>query len=207
MIALAALSAALAAPCEGPMTADDLRAACALAREGFAAIGCLGEPLGPEDAARFHEVMTLAAFHSRADVAAVHSIQAALSAAPERALPADLIPQGHALRFQYDLARSLAASPRWSLAPMRGEWITVDGASSESAPTDRPAVLQRHGAGGEVLESVYWTPGEPAPAWTMFDTASTASREGALRGPAALGVASLGLLATGAGLYGVALHR
>ncbi len=191
LTALALSSPGAAAECVRPSTLRDIDIAREAALDGFreldqarfstyvdrslALVACLEEPLEASGAARFHELMTLDAFVREDNVAAVHSIRAALAADPAYALPDDLIPTDHPLRFQYDLARTLAAEAGMRLTGAEAEWVSVDGAPADEVPVDRPVLLQRMDTDGKVVETAYLTTGAALPDWAPV------LREGVLR--------------------------
>jgi len=130
-----------------------------------AALACLAEPLAPPEAAAFHGLMALNAFLQQDDAAAVNSFRAALAADSWYALPPDTVPEAHPIRVQFQVAESLTGSIPVALPDLSPDTINVDGAPATTAPTDRPAILQRVAESGSVTDTAYIPAGDPLPSW------------------------------------------
>ena len=171
------------AACPEPSTRAAVALPVAEALQGFAAMDaerfagardrassalpCLTEPLAPPEAAAFHGLMALDAFLRQDDAAAVNSFRAALSADSWYALPPDTVPEAHPIRVQFQVAESLTGSISTELPDLSPDSINVDGAPATTAPTDRPAILQRMVESGAVADTAYVPAGSPLPAWSQ----------------------------------------
>jgi len=136
-------------------------------------VNCLSEPLSPQDAAHFHELMMLDAFVREDDTAATYAIRSALAADPAYALPDDLIEEDHPLRLVYRIARTLATASGMRLTGEESEWVTIDGSREAEVPvpTDRPIVIQRMDAQGLVMATRFLQAGDQLPAWASVQGA------------------------------------
>jgi len=132
-----------------------------------AALACLGEPLTGPEAAAFHGLMALDVFLQQDDTAAVNSFRAALAADSWYALPPDTVPEAHPIRVQLQATESLTGSIPTALPDLSPDSINVDGAPATTAPTDRPAILQRLVESGAVTDTAYVPAGSPLPSWSQ----------------------------------------
>ena len=174
-------ASAAAAACPEPSSRAAIALPVAEAMQGFGAMDgerfaaaqdraaallpCLSEPLAPTEAAAFHGMMALGAFLQQDDAGAVNSFRAAIAADLTYTLPRDLVPDGHPILVQIQVASSLTGSIPISLPDLSPDSITVDGGPATSAPTDRPAVLQRLSSDGAVRDTVYLPAGVALPSW------------------------------------------
>jgi hypothetical protein len=158
------LSVARAEQAFQQMDLDGFRAACDAALAG---LGCLGDPLQPADAARIHALSALDAFTRNSDADAVNAFRSALRADPSFVLGPDLVPEGHVLRLQLQVASSVADGPPRTLPAWEGEYLLVDGTPSAEVPTDRPFVLQRSHDDRSVVASAYVPTKGDLPDWAV----------------------------------------
>jgi hypothetical protein len=130
-----------------------------------AQLACMAEPIQPSDAASIHGLMALSAFLAKDDGGSVASLHAAVRSYADFDLPQDLFPAGHPLRLHLQVARSLQpGSLRPLPLPPKGA-ISVDGASADAAPGDRPCLLQWSVDQIEIQDTAYLAAGSPMPDW------------------------------------------
>ena len=124
------------------------------------ALTCLGEPVTPESAARFHRLRGLAVYPDDPDRAAV-SFAAARQLTPAYTFPEALVPQGAPQREAYG-AVDLGAGRYLPLTSPEVGRVWFDGRTVLERPGDWPTIYQRE-AGGRVLRTAVVLPGEPTP--------------------------------------------
>lgn len=129
---------------------------------GFA-VPCLGAPLAPEQAARFHRLQGLRQFLANEENAALRSFQAAQAADPSYRFPTTLVPEGHAILDLY--ARAATPAPTLPSAPALEGVVYVDGRPQAPMPTSGPALVQVVHQ-GRVLSTAYHLPGD-APSYAL----------------------------------------
>jgi len=81
---------------------------------------CLVDPLQPADAARIHVLEALDAFTRNDEAGTVNALRSAVQADPVYALPAELVPEGHALRLQLRVASTVTDSAPRPGCPFSG---------------------------------------------------------------------------------------
>ncbi len=135
---------------------------------------CLVDPLQPADAARIHVLGALDAFTRNDETAAVNALRSVLRADPTYALPAELVPEGHALRLQLEVAATIADSAPRSLPDPSDGALLVDGNEATVAPADRPFILQLRQQSGDIQVTSYVQSRGPLPLWA---TPAPAPRE------------------------------
>lgn len=173
-------------------------------------IGCLSEPLAPEDARRIHLFAALQAGVDKDEARATGAFRALLAVDPVWALPAELAAPGSLLQRAFDAARVEVEVETLRLP--KGDWL-VDGASGVRAlPLSRPAVLQRRTpesldtwlvAGEPLPDSLSEALSRPAPK-PRKAAETSAEAPGSGRRPLVLGAASGGALALSALSFGLA---
>lgn len=220
------------AVCPDPALRADVALSVTLARSAFSEMdargfqefasraqvqyACLAEPLGPADAAHLHLLYALSAFLDQDDGRAVNALRSAY-ATGTFTFPEDLVPEGHPLWVQVEVARGLEPGPDRKLArPSSGHW-RIDGVRTRALPADRPAFLQHVDDEGTVVRSMRWEPGEPLPsgvepAGAGADTPAAAESTAGVNTEDLVRRRNLGLATGGAallagGLYALAWQR
>lgn len=163
----------------------------------LATVGCLGEVVSPETAARIHRDLGLRAWLDRAVPGTLPSsayFAAARNLEPRYEFPVDLVSREDSVFREY-ISVAVGATTAEAYVPPRGLNATFDGLASARRPTAWPAVLQLAAEDdGRVVWSDYLTPGE-VPATQQFE------RKAAKRARTHVGLAAGagGLLVAGAG--------
>ncbi len=122
---------------------------------------CLGEPVGPGDAARVHRVEGLSRFADGDREGAAMAFAAARTLDPDWMFPVEQVPEGHPLRVVYGELPVTGAAYEGLPEPPVGE-VWVDGAVRRGRPRDWPAVVQVVGEEGILLGAYLW-PDDPFP--------------------------------------------
>jgi hypothetical protein len=117
-------------------------------------LACANEAVGPSAAARVHRAVGLDAFLSRDDARAREAFAAAKAVEPTYQLSPVLAPEGGALRTTYGAAS--AGTGTTTLAPAEGVKVRVDGTSTNTRPTERPAVIQAFDGSNRVLDGGWY---------------------------------------------------
>lgn len=165
-------------PCSAPITVLQLEARLEAAQAAYvrmdvdafadkldvarAALPCLVEPLGPRDAARYHQIEALAAFVRQDDLRAFSALRSLFVADPSYALPAEITPPGNPLTSLVDAARAGGGGAGAPVAVPEGYVLRIDGAQSDARPNDRPFIVQMI-VSGRPLYSGYLQGGDPLP--------------------------------------------
>lgn len=158
-------------------------------------LSCLGNPVSPELAARYHRLMGLDAFVRHDEESARLAFAAARAADPMGALPPELLPVGHVARALSESASTPGdAVTLWVPA---GTTYWFDGLASSARPSDRDTLLQVETA-GRITQSAHLRAGEPLPEGVQSRTAHRAflwlvGGLGAVGVAAVAGVAVVGL--------------
>jgi hypothetical protein len=180
VLILLVLSMAKAA-CPARSTTADLSAAVvkaqsiyvAMDQDGFnaaraqadALLPCLGELLGPEDAAAYHRLHGLDAYLAEDRLRTLSAFRAAVAIQPGFVLPSTLAPVGNPLYAVYQEARGQPPGAVEPLTVPTGALAHVDGLRTLSRPMEREAVLQVSASSGEILWTALLPAGAPAPNW------------------------------------------
>ncbi len=131
-------------------------------------LGCLSEPLAPEQAAQFHRVTGLVRFLEHEDDATRAAFAAARAIDPEFALPAEIAPPDHPLHAAYG-ALELAELPEEILAPAAEGQLLRDGRPAKMTRRALPAIFQSV----DDEQALQWTqlvaPGDPLPAYEIAE--------------------------------------
>jgi hypothetical protein len=210
IVDLATLDASVAEARAAWAERDAERFAAALAR-GRQQLPCLGAPVDPERAARWHVVEGMAAVVAADRAAALGRLRAARAAAPAAGLSAAEAPEGSLLDLLSDEAALLGPSPRVEIDGA-GLLLRVDGRPAASRPVEVPAVVQLLDGQDRPRFTVDLAPGAPlpeAPAEVTAGGARSGDGHSRAEGPAAstrgraAPAVSLGL--TGAAALGLGL--
>jgi hypothetical protein len=134
-------------------------------REASIDLPCLAEPVSPDLAARYHTLVGLELYGAGRLEDARGSFAAARAAAPERGLPAALVPAGHELHGRF--AEAPIDGPRAPVPPPAVGDLLLDGHSGDSRPADRPVIAQRVDGGGAVTDTRYLLPTDPLPPYEV----------------------------------------
>lgn len=131
---------------------------------------CLGGPLPPVQAARWHRLVALRLYARGDEAGARLALAAARAADPYGVVPAALLPAGHEARAIELDAVGLDGVAR-ARPPRRGD-LVFDGQYGLARPTERPVVCQLV-VDGEARRSTYLAPGQPLPPYaaTVFPPA------------------------------------
>lgn len=170
--------------------------------EAALALPCLGEPVAPALAARYHRMQGLRLFLEKDREAAVATFGAARALEPDYAFPEALVPAGHPVRADYAAMDVAARRDERVPEPLEGE-LRFDGTAGTMRPADRPTVVQLLAPTGDVTASAWVRAGDPLPAYAGKPLPDPDRRRaariavGAGAGAAALG--SVALYAVGAG--------
>jgi hypothetical protein len=131
-------------------------------------LGCLSEPLAPEQAAQFHRVTGLVRFLEHQDEATRAAFAAARAIEPDFQLPASIAPADHPLHELYG-ALALSELPEEILAPAAEGQLLRDGRPAKMTRRSLPAIFQLVGAD----QTLQWTrlvsPGDPLPAYEVAE--------------------------------------
>jgi hypothetical protein len=177
---LLTVAAAAGAPCEEPVTVEELRHSLDLAATAWvvmdrgsfeastaerrAALPCLSGPVDPELAIQLHLHEALAwSLERRSDLsqAAFRSI---LALQPSWELPGTMAPGRHRLRIDFELVRGRPVpDDSRPLAPPGDGSLLVDGLPAEEVPRARPFVVQMLDREDRVQRTHYFTPGSELP--------------------------------------------
>lgn len=121
------------------------------------AVPCLTELVSPAEAAQFHRLQALRQFLANEENEALSSFQSARRADPAYEFPAELVPNGHAIR---DLYAQAAALPEGQPAPTpQIGTVYVDGLAQGPLSPQGPNLVQVLGEDG-VRSSTYRLPGD-----------------------------------------------
>ncbi|MFZ5476632.1 MAG: hypothetical protein ACOZNI_07635 [Myxococcota bacterium] len=177
----------------------DIEALGRAREDAMRALICLGEPVGPSEAASFHRLMAMDAFtvqeldRVRAEFHAARRLQ------PGYQIPESVAPGGHPLVRLYDAAADADEGALEPVATADRGWIVTDGVRGAPRPAGISTILQRFDADGAIVETVYLLAGDPLPAWAVPELPV---RKAALRVPL---VAATGAAVVASGtLYGLA---
>lgn len=188
---LAVLSAS-AATCDEPVGTAELRrildvastawvvmdrssfeAATAERRE---ALPCLEEMVDPQLAIQLHLHEALAWSIQRRSDLSQGAFRAILALQPSWVLPAEMAPERHRLRADFEEAsQGSEQTERRPFAPPGDGALMVDGLPSRDVPSDCPFVVQMLDRRGEVVRTHYFTPGSEPPqqndglAWWLYE--------------------------------------
>jgi hypothetical protein len=181
MIALL-LATALAADCDAPTEAHDVRDALDAAYRklenldigGFkaatddldAVLPCLTEALPPPVIAEVHRTKGIRAFGERDTEQAQHMFAAARTIEPGYRFPYNLIPDGNPIRSAY-MAVDTGLAPTTELPDPASGDLRVDGYSSRSRSAAWPSLVQYLKADGTVQFTAYLLPDEPVPDYPL----------------------------------------
>jgi len=194
----AALLAALAgAPLPGlaacPATPESLSAELELATEAFigmdaaafaearesarASLACMDRRAPPALAGAYHRMEALDAYLTRNFDGTRAAFRAALTSAPDYALPPELAPEGNRLSTLYEEARTLS-DPEVAVAIPEGFTLVVDGSEKSERPESRPAIYQGFTTETTPLWTDWLKPEAPLPDWGPPPTVERPERSG-----------------------------
>lgn len=203
MFAAWSLSIAAAIECPQQLTREDLEEKLGAAEsawegldtEGFRdrmnelnglLLPCIGDRVPPEQAARSHRLTSLQQLELGNEAAARSAWAAAPRVDPSIALPADWLPQDHAIRS----VSSEGIGVR-RVAPPRSGSLAFDGTPGLARPRGVPTIFQHFDAAGVATSTAYVGPEDPLPAYASVPR----TRNRLLAGAGATG--ALGLLTLG----------
>ncbi|MSQ03486.1 MAG: hypothetical protein EXR71_16615 [Myxococcales bacterium] len=176
--------------CPRPFTSAELIQAADRAEERFAEqdpagfggarmdvrerLGCVKDPLSSGDVVRVQRVMALGAFFEQDEARMRAAVGGMVQVDITARFPEAVLPSGHKLDKLVD---ELAGLPHQTGAPLRAfsdGWIEVNGAYAPTVDSDVAATLQHLDNQGQVVETRYWTPGEPLGDWEAAGAAPVA---------------------------------
>jgi hypothetical protein len=171
------LTSALAADCGFAATEAELHATMDAAEQAYSqldvaafriandelrlAFPCVDTAVSTATASRVARLRALALATQGNDDGALQALTAAKELDPSYVFPAEVLPEGHALRTAYD---GIVASdaPKARLPRPRGVDVLLDGQVDLWRPTHRPTVFQIE-RDGRVQDTQLLWPGDPAP--------------------------------------------
>jgi hypothetical protein len=126
------------------------------------ALTCLGQPLVPSTAARFHRMKGLAAFVERQHEDAARAFAAARVLEPAYRFPDTMVPPNNPLYADY--GQIAIDGGRFSkVAPPASGRLTFDGLPTRMRAEDWPTIFQLQDGTGAITETEWLPPGRPVP--------------------------------------------
>ena len=174
MIWIVSVGAALAEECD----AEALNRAVGVGESAFATrnkealvaaveeldglVGCQADVVPPEQAARVHGLLGMAAWIEGDVETTGAAFAAARSADMNYAFPKTAVPEGHPVRQAFDQAPGTLSTT--TALPQGGGWAwSVDGRESLAYPLERPSIVQLDGPEAGLYSSTLLRVGGPAP--------------------------------------------
>ncbi len=165
-------------------------------------LDCLTEPLTPVSAAGFHRMNALEAFLKGDHAKTIVQFQGVRGSQPGYELPADIAPEGHPLRVDFEKSAQFSDASRFPLDEPETGWLLIDGTRSSEAPGGRPFVFQWVQSPGAVGKSGWVDVGAALPTYPVKPEPVVAPVEPEKKGGSALTWVGVTSTLIGAGLYG-----
>ncbi|MED5374686.1 MAG: hypothetical protein VX899_26950 [Myxococcota bacterium] len=125
---------------------------------------CLEQVASPGMAAQYHQLQGLRQYGTAEEERAAQAFAAARSASPGQELPADLVPEGHAVRDLYGQIPLDSGARSLMPVPVSGQ-VLLDGTPATERPEDWPTLFQLQSAEGAITQTSYLLPGELLPSY------------------------------------------
>lgn len=133
--------------------------------EAEAELACLGQPLSPDNAAAWHQMVALDCSMKGDLDCALRSLRAAAAASPGWQIPDAVAPPEHAIRQLHRQASAGRVGQREPVEIPAGYALYLDGQRAATRPSQEPVVAQAFDPGGYLLWGAWVDVGQELPAF------------------------------------------
>jgi hypothetical protein len=129
------------------------------------ALRCANQQISDKMAAAFHRLMAFSAFTEGDDVRVLVEFHAARRLEPGYLISAEVVPEGHPLRLQYEAATDTDMGAPEPIYPPTGGYVVVDGVRGAPRFAETSCIVQVFDVDHRLVETVYMGAGDVLQQW------------------------------------------